>query len=127
MQEEGQTAMDKAAVVLQKSNKHIYGSVAAMATECAQSKRHTLRCLHALAEACAREQEAVFAAVLEYASARATSHSGLRPALLLEHVRHDETQTVLVARYLGNEPVSHRGKVGARHTEMLDRVATRRR
>ena len=88
---------------------HIYSSVSIMATECGKSDRHVVRALHALSEAATRAQSRVRDQVLSYVAVRKST--GLHCRLFLEHVQHDETQTVLVASYPGGEPHAHKGKV----------------
>ena len=106
---ESETWLRQVASILQKKSKRIYGSAEAMSQECGKSVRHVVRTLHALAEASAREQTDLLKSVLSYASL--SKDGSLRPQLYLQHVRHDETQTVLVGKYSGGQAHAHRGKV----------------
>ena len=76
-----------------------------MAESCQSSVRHVTRSLHALSEAAAQEQAQVFNRVLTYAKSR--QPSGLRNVLLVEHIQHDETQTIVTASYPGGEAHTH--------------------
>ena len=97
------------AEMLERKRHKCLSSIAHLTELFSASSRQIIRCLHAVAESVARQQEAHFQNVMNYV--KVSQASGMRGLLLVEHTKHDETQTLVIAQYPGCEKHSHKGKV----------------
>ena len=108
---DAQTALlDKLGETLHKNRSRCLSTLSQFAEECDTSVRNVVRCMHALAETLAVNQEALLHNFLRYVSLMQQS-GVLRPILFAEHIKHDETQTFVIAKYPGCEQHAHKGKI----------------
>ena len=97
------------AELLERKRHKCLSSIAHLYEFLSSSSQQIVRCLHAVAESVARQQEARFQNVMTYV--KVSQPSGMRGLLVVEHTKHDETQTLVIAQYPGCEKHSHTGKV----------------
>ena len=101
------TAFARALLMGQKA---LQETTASLARQLCTSQRHVARCLRGIGESVMVAQHSSLQQFLSYLSLLADG-GHLRRRLFIHHIRHDETQRVIVGRFPDGETQEQRGKI----------------